>query len=185
MGLRFWKTVIVASLSLCGTACDKPSGDSSPSPAQPSAKAAPAAPSTKDEENAAVESLKVAAAEVSHRYAKPEGADPSDTQHLPLSIMVTQKQISVRRTGDLVTPFKGEVLGLATLDLPGSWFNNGQPHTEFYDVVWPFIYRDSKWQDDRVSVEAKFEAAQEPALASMAEVVRMRVCMWGLKRPAP
>jgi hypothetical protein len=146
--------LVVAALSLCGMACDRKSGDSPPAQAPESSSSTPPKSPVVDDERSAVDSFRAVADEVAKRYSQKEAPDPNTSESLPLRVYVSRDSISVRRTGDLITPFRGEVRRSACLSVPGSWFNDRKARTLLYDVVWPFNYRDAKWHHDKVTVAA-------------------------------
>lgn len=178
---------LVLLLGLFTGACDRQGDNSSRSDGSGAKSTTPAAPSPQDEENTAVGSLKNVAAELAQRFHVPEKLHPDagDSQKLKLNVMVLTDNITARRTGDLIAPFKGEIKGVAALSIPGSWFNDHKSKDVSYDVVWPFTYREARWQNDMISVVPESEAAGEPTLSSLAEMVRMRVIMWDSNDPSP
>jgi hypothetical protein len=169
-------TLIYAALLVSG--CDK-AADKSASVPQPAPTSTSKSDAAGDNEASVVNSLLVEANNIAARFNKPEGGDADPP--LFVSVLNAKDHLSCQHTGDLITPYKGEVQGKAMLTLPGKDFNDGKKRDAIYSIRWPMTYSQGRWSHDRMSVAPEPDVATTDGLSSWVDIVRMRVLSWGQK----
>lgn len=157
-----------------------PAASAAPMPPAPAASAIPASPR---DEKAVIGALRAIAATMEKQYAK---AETSAAYHKdwPLALFFPSDSLSITRTDDLITPYRGYIRATAMLNPSGDVFADHRARMLTYRIVWPYRFSDGKWSGDGPATATPVDEATK-AIRGMDQTVLLRIAFWSVPVTQP